>query len=68
MAATRPSRSRHSTIGKPNITSPFIVPGRSIWLGTAGYQKPKSGALLDDTTSGDGVWVITEQEGHKKAP
>lgn len=54
MAASEPARSRHSSIGNPNICSAFIVPGRKVPLGTAGYQNPKRGALLDVTVSDDG--------------
>ena len=51
IAATAPCDVLHTRIGRPNRTVPFRLPGASSLLKQAGYQKPKSGALLDGLIS-----------------
>src|SRR5712691_5004089 len=45
-AASRPCESRQITRGKPRSTWALIFPGRTAVAKSAGYQKPRSGALV----------------------
>ena len=45
-AASRPCESRQITRGKPRSAWALIFPGRTAVPNSAGYQKPRSGALV----------------------
>ena len=45
-AASRPCESRQISRGKPRSTWALIFPGRTAVAKSAGYQKPRSGALV----------------------